>query len=172
MRYMKLQRKLYFCTICACNVRGLEVGFRESWVWRQYSPHVSLLVAELSIRVPLHPLQELPLHLRCRRRCCSGRIALRVPVSHLLPIRVRVLCSCQRLSNRCSKAGNRMLSYAFIVRGAYNGENPVRCPSVRISTKILSFLKRFSIRNLEQNLWQEFNLHSYKFNITLLCIEL
>jgi hypothetical protein len=89
-----------------------------------------------------------------------------------LPIAVRVLCSCQGLSQRCTKAENRMLSYAFIVRGAYNRGNPVRCPSVRRSTKILFFLTRFSIRNLKQNLSQEFNLLSYKFNITLLCIEL
>ena len=62
--------------------------------WRRYSPHVSLLVAELSVRVTLHPLQKLPLHLRCCRCCCSGRVALGVPVPHLLPVSVRVLSSC------------------------------------------------------------------------------
>jgi hypothetical protein len=93
-------------------------------------------------------LQELPLHLRCRRCCCGGRIALRVPVPHLLPIRVRVLCSCQGLSQRRTKAENRMSSYAFFERGAYNGETPVHCLSAWISTNCF-FSTRFSFCNLQ-----------------------
>jgi hypothetical protein len=40
--------------------------------------------------------------LGCSRRCCCSRVALWIPVPHLLPVSVRVLCSGQGLSQRCT----------------------------------------------------------------------
>ena len=62
-----------------------------------YSPHVPLLVAELAVRVALHTLQKLTLHLCGGRRGRGGWVALWVPVSHLLAVSIRVLRSRQRL---------------------------------------------------------------------------
>jgi len=64
----------------------------------RYSPNVTLLIpAVLAISVPLNALKKLALHLGRRRRRRGSRVALWVPIAHLLSVRIRVLGTAQGL---------------------------------------------------------------------------